>query len=202
MPAKRPAMFDVCSIFFTLSLLWQAGLGHTALESGLVSLPFAIGSIAGSAQSSRLAARLGRTILVLGTLGLLAVWIILLNVDGSDLNFWILLAPLFFAGLGNGLFIAPNAQFIVATVQRSEAGAASGVISTVQRVGSAIGIAVIGSVLFSVADLAAVRSKADLVTAFMNGATSAIGTSVIFAVVAFLLVFALPRKVASSGADQ
>ncbi|MEW1812481.1 MFS transporter [Pseudarthrobacter phenanthrenivorans] len=195
-------MFDVCSIFFTLSLLWQAGLGHTALESGLVSLPFAIGSIAGSAQSSRLAARLGRTILVLGTLGLLAVWIILLNVDGSDLNFWILLAPLFFAGLGNGLFIAPNAQFIVATVQRSEAGAASGVISTVQRVGSAIGIAVIGSVLFSVADLAAVRSKADLVTAFMNGATSAIGTSVIFAVVAFLLVFALPRKVASSGADQ
>ena len=31
------------SIFFTISIFWQAGLGHTALESGLVSIPFAIG---------------------------------------------------------------------------------------------------------------------------------------------------------------
>ena len=51
-------------------------------------------------------------------------------------------------GHRTGLFIAPNAQFIVATVDRSEAGAASGVIGTVQRIGAAIGIAVIGSVLF------------------------------------------------------
>ena len=36
------------SIFFTISLLWQAGLGHTALESGLVSVPFAIGNIIGA----------------------------------------------------------------------------------------------------------------------------------------------------------
>ncbi|MCC6495353.1 MAG: MFS transporter, partial [Propionibacteriaceae bacterium] len=48
-------------IFFTISILWQAGLGHTALESGLVSIPFAIGSIGGSSQSYRLAHRLGRT---------------------------------------------------------------------------------------------------------------------------------------------
>lgn len=194
------------SIFFTISLLWQAGLGHTALESGLVSLPFAVGSVVGSSQSNRLAMPLGRTVLILGTalvtLGLLALWTILLNVDGNDLTEWILLAPLFFAGLGNGLFIAPNAQFIVATVQSTEAGAASGVISTVQRVGSAIGIAVIGSVLFSVANLSAVRSKADLVAAFMNGSTSAIGTSVIFAVIAFGLVFALPRKVSQPGAGH
>ena len=45
--------------------------------------------------------------------------------------------PLFFGGLGNGLFIAPNAQFIVATVDRTEAGAASGVIATMQRIGAA-----------------------------------------------------------------
>ncbi len=55
------------SIFFTISLLWQAGLGHTALESGLVSVPFAIGSIIGSSQSNRLAQRLGRNVLVIGT---------------------------------------------------------------------------------------------------------------------------------------
>jgi EmrB/QacA subfamily drug resistance transporter len=212
------------SIFFTISLLWQAGLGHTALESGLVSVPFAIGSIIGSAQSNPLAQRLGRNVLVIGTalvvLGLLAVWIILTTVKPADLTNWQLLAPLFFAGLGNGLFIAPNAQFIVATVDPSEAGAASGVIATMQRIGAAIGIAVIGSVLFGVANLsgltaevktkvaaamqagtyssptaaASAISKASLATHFTDAAGVAMAVSVVFAIVAFVLVFALPRR--------
>ncbi len=40
------------SIFFTISLLWQAGLGHTALESGVVGVPFAIGSIIGRRRAT------------------------------------------------------------------------------------------------------------------------------------------------------
>jgi EmrB/QacA subfamily drug resistance transporter len=241
------------SIFFSVSLLWQAGLGHTALESGLVSLPFAIGSIFGSARSNQLAQSLGRNVLVIGTalvvLGLGAVWLILLGVKPADLNAWQLLAPLFVAGLGNGLFIAPNAQFIVATVDPSEAGAASGVISTMQRVGSAVGIAVIGSVLFGVADLSSIKgevtrniasevkkkvadylatqhftsaqaagaaakaagkhfgsqlgsaeSKVLLAQHFGAAATSALGVSVIFALVAFALVFTLPRRLQQWGA--
>ena len=217
------------SIFFSISLLWQAGLGHTALESGLVSLPFAIGSIFGSARSNPLAQRLGRNVLVIGTalvvLGLGAVWLILLNVKPADLNAWQLLAPLFFAGLGNGLFIAPNAQFIVAAVDPAEAGAASGVISTMQRVGSAIGIAVIGSVLFGIADLDSIGAEAKkkviaamtsgkytsvahaksvighqlLATHFTDAAAGAIGVSVLFSVAAFVLVFALPRKLQQWG---
>ena len=141
------------SIFFSISLLWQAGLGHTALESGLVSIPFAIGSIVGASQSTRLAVRLGRTVLIIGT-GLVALGLIArlaraaARADAADLTNWDLLGPLLVAGFGSGLFIAPNAQFIVATVDPAEAGAASGVISTMQRIGSAIGIAVIGCVFF------------------------------------------------------
>ena len=112
------------SIFFTISILWQAGLGHTALESGLVSIPFAIGSIVGSSQSNRLTERLGRTVLVGGvslvTVGLIWVWLVLLLTDPADLTNWILLPPLFIAGLGSGCFIAPNVSFIVATVDRAE----------------------------------------------------------------------------------
>jgi EmrB/QacA subfamily drug resistance transporter len=235
------------SIFFTISLLWQEGLGHTALESGLVSVPFAIGSIIASSQSNRLSQRLGRNVLLFGTalvvLGLGAVWIILLTVTPADLTSWQFLVPLFFAGLGNGMFIAPNAQFIVATVDPAEAGAASGVISTMQRIGAAIGIAIIGSVLFGVANLSSItgetkkhiasavkqkvaaymatqhftsaqaagaaakaagkhfgsqlgsaEAKVLLANHFVAAATSAMGVSVIFAFVAFLLVFALPRR--------
>ena len=184
------------SIFFTISLLWQAGLGHTALQSGVVGVPFALGSIVGASQSNRLSQRLGRTVLVLGTaavaIGLAWVWIVLRTVDAADLVNWDLLAPLLIAGVGSGLFIAPNVQFIVATVDPTEAGAASGVISVMQRVGSAIGIAVIGSVLFGQLHI---TSPASVPQAFTDAAAAALLVSTILAVVAFLLVFVLPKQV-------
>jgi EmrB/QacA subfamily drug resistance transporter len=213
------------SIFFSISILWQAGLGHTALESGFVSIPFAIGSIIGASQSGRLAPLLGRRVLVIGvgmlTVGLAAVWIVLLTVAAADLTNWALLGPLLIAGVGSGLFIAPNAQFIVATVDPQEAGAASGVIGTMQRLGSAIGIAVIGSVFFGTltgiaptsaqiagaakqfgsAGPAAVKTaiteiaKQNAAVSFTHSAAAAIAVSAAFALVAFLLVFTLPKRV-------
>lgn len=186
------------SIFFVISILWQAGLGHTALESGLVSVPFAVGSIIGASQSDRLSRLLGRTVLVMGTalvaIGLIWVWLVLLLTPASDLTNWILLVPLLLAGLGNGCFIAPNAQFIVATVERSEAGAASGVIGVMQRVGSAIGIAVVGSVLFGTLTVSGNTPQA-VADAFASSAASAIAVSAALSVVAFLFVFALPKRV-------
>ncbi|MCU1409525.1 MAG: transporter [Rhodoglobus sp.] len=185
------------SIFFTISILWQAGLGHTALESGLVSIPFAIGNIIGASQSDRLAQRLGRTVLVIGnallSIGLIALFLILLLVPTADLTNWDLLGPLLVAGFGAGLFIAPNARFIVATVDRSEAGAASGVIGVMQRIGAAIGIAIIGSVLFG--NIGPIAGPADLPAAFGQAATPALAVSAAFAVAAFLLVFTLPKRV-------
>ena len=215
------------SIFFTIALLWQAGLGHSALESGLVTIPFAIANIVGAALSDRVAQKLGRGVLFLGaglvTTGLVALWIIFLNVDGLDLTNWMLLAPLAVAGLGSGFFIAPNNRFIVATVDNSEAGAASGVIGTMQRIGSAIGIAVVSSVLFGVANLASVGdeistkvaaalkdglyaspaeagdaiSQIVLADHFSQAATVAMLVSAIFALVSIALVFVLPKRVST-----
>jgi EmrB/QacA subfamily drug resistance transporter len=189
------------SIFFTISIFWQAGLDHTALEAGLVSIPFALGSIVGASQSDRLSERLGRTVLIIGTgmvaVGLIALWLVLLLVPAPDLTSWDLLGPLLVAGVGSGLFIAPNAQFIVATVDRPEAGAASGVIGTMQRIGSAIGIAVIGSVFFGMLVFPTDHqpSPDDVANAFGTSATWALAVSAAFAIVAFALVFVLPKRV-------
>lgn len=185
------------SIFFTISLLWQAGLGASALESGLVVLPFAIGSIIGSFQSDRLAARLGRTSLVIGlglaTAGIIGVWLVLATVGAANLNGWQLVVPLLVGGIGSGLFIAPNTTFIVSTVDRYEAGAASGVVGTMQRVGSAVGIAVIGSVLFGTLDFGNGGPNAAAI-AFTHSATLAMAVSAGFSIIAFALVFALPKQ--------
>jgi hypothetical protein len=92
----------------------------------------------------------------------------------------------------SGLFIAPNVDFIVATVDPEDAGAASGVIGTMQRVGSAIGIAIIGTVLFGTLHFPARPNAAAL--AFGHSATLAMAASAGLSVAALALVFALPKR--------
>ena len=184
------------SIFFTIALLWQAGLGHTALQSGLVVTPFAIGLIGGASQSDELAARFGRSLLVVGlgmvAFGITAVWLVLALTLPTGYSGWQLVAPLFIAGLGSGFFIAPNIDFIVATVDPEDAGAASGVIGTTQRVGSAIGIAIIGTILFGTLHFPA--SPDAVALAFGHSATLAMAASAGLSIAAFALVFALPKR--------
>ncbi|TDE49049.1 MFS transporter [Nonomuraea mesophila] len=186
------------SIFFTISLLWQSGLGRSALATGVALLPFAIGNLVGSANSDRLTGRFGRRVLVTGLalnmVGLIVLWLILATVTATNLTSWKMLAPLLIAGIGCGLFIAPNTDFIVATVDPRESGAASGIIGTMQRVGSAIGIAVVGSVLFGSLDLTA-SSPESTAHAFGQSAALAMAASAAFSILAFALVFALPKRV-------
>ena len=66
------------SIFFTIALLWQVGLGHSALQPGLVAMPFAV-DIIGASESDTLAARFGRVMLTVG-LGLVAAGITALRL--------------------------------------------------------------------------------------------------------------------------
>ena len=218
------------SIFYTVSLLWQAGLRHSALASGLVSVPFSVGIIASSSQSGRVVQRLGRAILSIGTgllaAGLIALWLVIREVPTQDLFNWDLLGPLFAIGAGSGFFISPNVRFILATVSRPEVGAASGVNGTMQRIGAAIGVAVVSSVLFGALPATFTPGKAqiaqitrqylhmgpaavkqavtnaayhNLAVAYGHGAADALLVSAGLAIAAFLLVFALPRQAALPG---
>jgi hypothetical protein len=103
--------------------------------------------------------------------------------------------PLLVAGVGSGLFIAPNADFIVATVASADAGAASGVIGTMQRVGNAIGIAVIGTVLFGTLHIHPVAAGPAL--AFGHSAAPATAVSAGLSIAAFALGFLLPQRVSA-----
>ena len=180
--------------FFVLSILWQVGLGHSALSAGLMLLPFPVGSLFTSAVSDRFSATLGRGVLVIGC-GMLAAGLagvlVVLATTGPSPSGWALAFPLFVAGLGNGLFIPPNLDFVLTAVAPQDAGAASGVINTTQRVGSAVGIAVIGTILFGTLD---VRGPQDLGRAYLHSAEIATTVSVALVLVALALVFALPRR--------
>ena len=182
------------SVFFTLSILWQVGLGHSALSAGLVTLPFPAGSLITAALSDRFSARLGRTVLVIGcsmvAAGLLAL-LLVLEATGPDPARSQIALPLAVAGLGNGLFIAPNIDFVLSAVPPREAGAASGVLNTGQRIGSAIGIAAIGTILFGTLQRVGPQ---DVARAFVHSAELATLASAGLVLVALAVVFALPRR--------
>jgi EmrB/QacA subfamily drug resistance transporter len=184
------------SVFFTLSILWQEGLGHAALITGLVVAPFSVGSLLAAASSDKLSARMGRMVLITGcglVLAGLALAALVIHLTASSPNGWYLIGPLLLAGLGNGMTIAPNQDFVLASVPRSDAGTASGILATAQRLGTAIGIAVIGTVLFG--SLHITPGPGGVARAFTHSAQLALLANLAFVAVSLILVVALPRRI-------
>jgi MFS family permease len=159
-------------------------------------VPFSFGSLVSAAVSDKLSAKMGRMVLVTGCamvgtgLGLAALAI---HLTAPLPGGWYLLGPLLLAGLGSGMVIAPNQDFVLARVPRQDAGTASAILGTAQRAGSAIGVAVIGTVLFGTLH---VRSEPNAVAAaFSHSAQLALLANIAFVLVSLILVLALPRRI-------
>ncbi len=142
-------------IFLVLSVHLQQALDYTPLAAGLLLTPFALGAAATAPWAGRLVSRIHRRITVLalaimmtGTLGAA------LLVPGREAGAlaWFLVPTLLLAGLGGGGVISPNFTLALAEVPPSMGGAAGGAIQTGQRIGSAMGAALIMTVYHVVAD--------------------------------------------------
>lgn len=137
--------------FLVLSIYLQTGTGRSAWGTGLVILPYAIGSIITSGAGVALAARAGRALLVGGALALAAsqgvLW--LLVRDGAEPGYWPLAGAMLLGGLGLGLGAPILVNVVLAGVPGADAGSAGGVLSTVIQLGGAVGVAVLGTVFFN-----------------------------------------------------
>jgi EmrB/QacA subfamily drug resistance transporter len=160
------------AFFLTFSLWLQIGLGFSALHAGLTGAPFAVGSAVASAASVRLAPSLGRRILSAGALLLVAGMLALIwTVDryGGAVHSWQLLPALLVCGLGLGSVVAPLVTVVLAGIRGQDAGAASGVLSTVQQVGGAVGVALIGVIFFGLLGSQAAGVADDLIPGMRAG---------------------------------
>jgi EmrB/QacA subfamily drug resistance transporter len=159
------------AVFFIQTQYLQLGLGYPAWKSGLAVTPFAIGSALVSSAASRQALRRGPKLVAFGLatvlVGLAGVWLAVGAHPGHDVGLWIAL-PLLIAGLGGGLVISPNLTLTLSQVPVERAGSAGGVLQTGQRIGTAAGIAISGSVFYS--QLAATHG--DFASAFRHGIVS------------------------------
>jgi EmrB/QacA subfamily drug resistance transporter len=140
------------AIFFVLALYLQNGVGYSALGAGLAATPFALGSALASALAGRVVYRFGRPLVAVGLavtiVGLLVTDLVLAHVSGPNVG-WAIALPLLVSGLGSGVVISPNITLTLSKVPVQRAGSAGGVLQTGQRLGSAVGIAAVGSLFFN-----------------------------------------------------
>jgi EmrB/QacA subfamily drug resistance transporter len=140
-------------IWLVFAIFFQQGLGYTPLQSGLSVTVFAIGSSVSAAVAGRLVGRWGRRLTIAGltmvAFGLLVVAIVIGQVPARVAGAAIAL-PLLIAGIGSGMVISPNTTLTVECVPTRMAGVAGGVLQTGQRIGTAIGTAVLASVFHAV----------------------------------------------------
>ncbi|HET7070875.1 MAG TPA: MFS transporter [Nocardioides sp.] len=135
-----------------LALYYQRGLGYTAVESALGVTAYAVGAGISAPLVGRVVTRVGRPLVVAGAVtfgvGAVALALIAPHVPAGHAALALAL-PLFVMGCGQGAVITPNQTLALMDVDPLMGSTAGGVLQTGQRIGLAIGQAVIGTVFFN-----------------------------------------------------
>lgn len=135
-------------MLFAIPLFVQGALGYSALGTGFLILALAIGTFLISGGTPQLTQRFGGRSVVRMGLILEVIAIVGLGLSISiTASAWVLAAWLFLYGAGVGLATAQLTSVILAEVPVSQSGQASGLQSTFRQLGSALGIALLGTLL-------------------------------------------------------
>ncbi len=155
------------SMFYFNGQFVQRIMGYEPLHAGVAFLPFSASVMVGAGLSSALVSRIGVRVIT-GTGTMLAAAALFgfsrYDVDDSPAAVLLSLAPggdplgadvsyatsvlpfLIMMGVGMGMTFVPMTLTAVHAVRREEAGVGSGVLNTVQQVGGALGLAILGTV--------------------------------------------------------
>ncbi|MGN6250549.1 MAG: MFS transporter [Marmoricola sp.] len=169
--AYFPAM---AGLPLVLAIYYQDGLGFSALHSALGVTAYAVGSAVSAPLAGRFVTRIGRPLVVVAatTFGVGAVLLgVVAHLHPSSDAALLFAGPLFVMGAGSGAVITPNQTLTLTDVDPVVGSTAGGVLQTSQRIGLAIGQAVIGAVFFG---------------AITGSGPAAYGTAIATAVVASL----------------
>jgi EmrB/QacA subfamily drug resistance transporter len=143
---------SILAYFVVMTLLFQVGLGYTPATAALLLIAYQIAIVVGSLRSAGISKLWGRNVLLLGS-GLLAVGLVatlfILRASALDYQGYELIPALLVCGFGFGCLAAQLQTQVLTRVNPIFAGSASGILSTVQQISSAFGVAIIGVMFFS-----------------------------------------------------
>ncbi len=151
-PFASATVIAVCAFaawgafLFMMSLYLQEERGFSAMETGLIYLPVAIGALVFSPLSGRMVGRWGSrpSIVIAGVL--ITASTVLLTSLSATTPVWQLLMIFAVFGIGFSMVNAPITNAAVSGMPTDRAGAASAVASTSRQVGVSLGVAVCGSI--------------------------------------------------------
>jgi EmrB/QacA subfamily drug resistance transporter len=180
------------AFLFMMSLYLQSERHYTAMHTGLIYLPIAIGALLFSPLSGRLVGRYGArpSLLVAGVL--ITAASAMLTLLTATTPVWALLVVFAVFGIGFSMVNAPITNAAVSGMPLDRAGAASAVTSTSRQIGVSIGVALCGSV----AGLALSQAGTDFATAARPLWFVCVGLGLVVFVLGFLSTS--PRAIRSA----
>ncbi|MCZ4606974.1 MFS transporter [Streptomyces sp. Lzd4kr] len=136
-------------LLLVLTQYLQFVLGYSPVKAGLAFLPLAITALVGNGVGVKLAAKYGnRWVILAGMLVMVACFALLTTVS-ADSGFTVPAVALGLLGLGAGLAMPAAVGALMGTIPEDKAGVGSALNDTVQQAGTALGIAILGSLLSS-----------------------------------------------------
>ncbi len=131
-----------------LSQYFQVARGHTPTEAGLLMLPLIVGNLIGATGSGQYITRTGRWkgIMLAGG-ALLSAGLLLMGTVDHTSPLWHLSVYMVVMGLGTGALMQNLVLVVQNTVDVTDVGAASGVVTFFRSLGGTIGVAALGAVL-------------------------------------------------------
>ena len=158
------------SMFFFMTQYLQEIRGMSALGTGFAFLPMALLVFGASRFIPRLLPRFGpKPVALTGTALMIAGVALLTQLSTGTGYFPMIFVPMLLMGLGMGLAFAPLNVIIMGTVPPADAGAAGGVLQTMQQIGATLGLAILVTV-FGSATRTATGSPHEILVAGMTEA--------------------------------
>jgi len=140
--------FAIVGVFLPLTIYFQSVIGLDAFQAGLTIAPQPVAMMLASGPVAALISKgYAKRILIAGLLLFVAGQAYVVMTVAADADRWALLPGLIVAGIGMAGIWTPLYDLATRTLQPRFAGAASGVLSTIQELGAVLATAVIGAVL-------------------------------------------------------
>lgn len=196
---RRGSLTGSCLVSFALTattgsaavigtLYLQNVLGYSPTATGLAYAPFSLAVVIGSLVGARFVSRIGlRSTMVVGLVLVSLAMVVSAGIGAED-GLSYLLAGIVLSGLGLGGAAVASTTAGVSAVAENERGLASGLLNAAAQIGTAIGIAALGSVAAARTGAIAGESAAASVAGYRLAFMVAAGVAIVGALAALVLI--------------
>jgi EmrB/QacA subfamily drug resistance transporter len=169
------AMLALFAVGFMLPFYLEELRGFSAARSGLflTAMPLSLALMA--PVSGALADRFGSRWLTSGGLAVACLGLVAIAQLDARSSAWSMIWPLILTGIGQGLFMTPNARALMNAAPANEQGTASGLLATGRVLGQSLSVAVAGAIFAGLGSAEAGRTLLEAKTNY-SGVEGGINT--------------------------